>query len=293
MNKRIIFSLFFLTIFCTELFAFTTEIKNSDGVSIYYEISSYGEAHVSFRSDLKHQYYNSYANEYFDEVNIPDSIFYEGKYYPVTSIRESAFRNCVNLKSVTIPKSITSIGNYAFAGCTSLSFISIPDNVINLGSYVFYKCSNLSSAKLGDGLKTINEGTFMDCSSLRSLTIGNGIMSIYDRVFWYCSSLTSVTIPKCLTYIGTEVFSGCSSLVSVNISDLSAWCSISFFKKERNPLYYAHHLYLNGQEVKDLNIPDGVTSIGNYTFYGCSGLISVTIPNSVTSIGKNAFEDCI
>lgn len=59
-----------------------------------------------------------------------------------------------------------------------------------------------------------------------------------------------------------------------------------------NPLNNAHHLYLNGEEVKDLVIPDGVTSIGNCAFSGCSGLTSVTIPNSVTSIGGNAFYGC-
>lgn len=186
MNKRIIFSLFFLTIFCTELFAFTTEIKNSDGVSIYYEISSYGEAHVSFRSDLKHQYYNSYANEYFDEVNIPDSIFYEGKYYPVTSIRESAFRNCVNLKSVTIPKSITSIGNYAFYGCKDLSSIAIPNSVTTIGSGAFQGCKGLTSIYIPSSLKNMDDNVFCDCSGLISVTIPNNMKTIGSGAFSYC-----------------------------------------------------------------------------------------------------------
>ena len=59
-----------------------------------------------------------------------------------------------------------------------------------------------------------------------------------------------------------------------------------------NPLYYAHHLYLGEEEIRDLVIPNSVTSIENYAFYKCSGLTSVTIPNSVTSIGKNAFFEC-
>ena len=59
-----------------------------------------------------------------------------------------------------------------------------------------------------------------------------------------------------------------------------------------NPLKLAHHLFLNGKEVKDLVIPNGVTSIGVGAFMGCSSLTSVTIPNSVTSIGHNAFYGC-
>ena len=59
-----------------------------------------------------------------------------------------------------------------------------------------------------------------------------------------------------------------------------------------NPLAYAHHLFINGEEVKDLVIPTNVTSIGNYAFSSCTGLTSITIPNSVTSIGNSAFSGC-
>ena len=71
-----------------------------------------------------------------------------------------------------------------------------------------------------------------------------------------------------------------------------AWCNINFAYVSSNPLYYAHHLYVNGEEVKDLVIPNGVTSIGQSAFSGCSGLTSVTIPNSVTSIDNHVFSGC-
>jgi hypothetical protein len=79
----------------------------------------------------------------------------------------------------------------------------------------------------------------------------------------------------------------------VEISDLAAWCGISFLSDyNSNPLYRAHHLYLNGKEINDLVIPDSVTSIGSNAFYSCTGLTSVTIPNSVTSIGYSAYSYC-
>ena len=81
----------------------------------------------------------------------------------------------------------------------------------------------------------------------------------------------------------------CSGLTSVHITDLAAWCKITFGD---NPLSYAHHLYLNGEEIKDLVIPNSVTTIGDHVFEGCSGLTSVTIPNSVARIGNFAFEEC-
>ena len=95
-----------------------------------------------------------------------------------------------------------------------------------------------------------------------------------------------------VTSIGSSAFRDCSGLTSVHISDIAAWCKIDFEDFASNPLDYAHHLYLNGEEVKDLVIPNSVTSIGDYAFEYCSGLTSVTIGNSVTSIGSGAFGGC-
>ena len=118
------------------------------------------------------------------------------------------------------------------------------------------------------------------------------VTSIGDDAFRKCSGLESVTIPNSVKSIGWYAFSDCFGLTSVHISDIAAWCNIDFGFSISNPLYYAHHLYLNGEEVKDLVIPNSVTSIGEEAFYKCSGLTSVTIPNSVTSIGNDAFRDC-
>ena len=120
------------------------------------------------------------------------------------------------------------------------------------------------------------------------MTIPNSVTSIGSNAFAY-SGLTSVTIPNSVTTIGSWAFLYCSGLNRVDITDIVAWCNISFADDYSNPLYYANHLYLNGVEVTNLTIPNSVTSIGSYAFYGCSGLTSVTIPNSVTSIGSNAF----
>lgn len=104
--------------------------------------------------------------------------------------------------------------------------------------------------------------------------------------------MTSVTIPNSVTSIRFNAFSGCNGLTAVNITDIAAWCNINFDWYNSNPLYYAHNLYLNGEKVTDLVIPDGVTSIGSYVFKGGSGLTSVTIPNHITTIGESAFGSC-
>ena len=184
-------------------------------------------------------------------------------------IAGSAFQNCSRLTSITLPDGVRGIGNYAFFSCSVLTSVTIPNSVISIGDYAFYLCS-----------------------SLTSVTIPDSIISIGDSAFSSCSSLTSVTIGDSVTSIGDEVFASCSYLTSVHITDLAAWCNINFSDYESNPLYYAHNLYLDGNLITELVIPDSVTSIGNYAFYHCFSLTSVTIPDSVISIGAGAFAGC-
>ena len=216
-------------------------------------------------------------------VNIPNS---------VTSIGSSAFSGCSGLTSVTIPNSVTSIGREAFYNCSRLTSLTIGNSVTTIGSYAFRGCSGLTNVTIPNSVTSIENYTFSGCSSLTSLIIPNSITSIGSNAFEGCSGLKSVTIPNSVTSIGERAFQDCSGLTSVNISDIAAWCNISFGYNSSNPLIYAHHLYLNGEEIKMLTIPNSVTSIGSCTFQGCSGLTSVTIPNSVTSIGSSAFQYC-
>ena len=165
-------------------------------------------------------------------------------------------------------------------------------SVTSIGSHAFYGCSGLTSVTIPNSVTSIGESAFEDCSGLTSVTIPNSVTSIGESAFEDCYGLTSVTIPNSVTSIGNSAFSGCYVLTSVHISDIAAWCNIDFDGYNSNPLTYAQHLYLNGEEVKDLVIPNSVTSIGDYAFYNFEALTSVTIPNSVTSIGDCAFEDC-
>ncbi len=257
----------------------------------------------------------SNPNYYKESVTIPPSVTYENVTYDVTSIGKSAFNNCSSLTSVNIPNSVISIGNKAFYGCTGLTSVIIPNSVTSIGDHAFYGCSGLTSITIPNsvtdigyqafcGCKGLTSVTipnsvtsiggyaFYNCTGLTSVTIPNSVTSIGDYAFYQCYGLTSVTIGNSVTSIGQSAFYGCSGLTAVHISDLESWCKISFDASDSNPLYYAHHLFMDGSEITQLEIPNGVTSIGNYAFYKCTDFTSVTIPISVTSIGVRAFSGC-
>ena len=255
-------------------------------------------------------------------ITIPES---------VTSIESEAFSNCSNLTTITIPEGVTSIESSAFSGCSSLTAITIPESVTSIGEYAFYDCSGLKMvtnysdlpiergssdyghvAYYADKVINIDEVidgyAFKTTDGVHYLTgyIGDEIeltlptdyegenYQIGDYAFYQCSSLTSITISEDskLTSIGYYAFAGCGSLTAVYISSLEAWCKISFDSDSSNPLDDAKNLYLNGELVTELIIPEGVTSIGDRVFSGCSSLTAITIPESVTSIGQSAFDNC-
>ena len=200
-------------------------------------------------------------NTLVTEIVIPETI---------TEIKYEAFCSFEGITSIIIPDSVTSIGHEAFSGCTSLTSVTIPDSVTSIG-----------------------DGAFYNCTSLASVTIGNNVTNIGYAAFRGCTGLTSVTIPNSVTRIEDDVFYNCTSLENVYYTgDIASWCNISFDNYESNPMYYAENFYINNILIKEVVIPDTVTEIKDYTFYGFNGITSVTIPDSVMSIGDYAFCEC-
>ena len=245
-------------------------------------------------------------------ITIPDS---------VTSIGESAFEECYSLSSITIPNTVTNIGASVFKGCSSLTAITIPDNVTTIGDDTFYGCSNLTSIAIGKSVSSIEKSAFYVCSKIirvelncnnivskdynkynnignifgkqvKEYVLGNSVKRIGNYAFYGCSDITSITIPNSVSGIRDGAFDGCSALATVHITDIAAWCNIQC---NSNPFSnnLNHHLFLNGEEITDLIIPNNnIRVIRKGAFINCTSITSVTIPQSVLSIEQNAFYGC-
>lgn len=118
------------------------------------------------------------------------------------------------------------------------------------------------------------------------------VMRILENTFKDCYDLTSIAIPPTMKEIGPSAFWNADNLKAVYIEDLKAWCEIKLARiSATNPLEYAHDLYLNGQLLTDIDIPEGITKVGYMQFYGCS-MERVTVPEGVTLIEHFAFNSC-
>lgn len=224
--------------------------------------------------------YAFYACENLTDVIIPEG---------VTSIGCSAFEKCSSLTSVTIPESVDNIGNSAFSECSSLTSVTIPEGVASIERWTFSHCGKLTSVIIPDSVTTIGTCAFSYCTKLESVIIPDSVTTIESNAFFYCEGLSSVTIGKNVSKIGDNAFGECDSH-DVYITDLVAWCNISFGNTFSNPLYGG--LYLNGELLTELEIPLEVKNLRDFTFSGCESLTSVIIPNGVTSIGKGTFQWC-
>ena len=230
----------------------------------------------------------SNPSKYAGEVVIPATVTYNDLEYNVTSIGGSAFSECTDLTSISIPTSVMSIDFFAFNGCTGLTSIMIPNSVTSIGESAFSGCSGLTSIVVEDGntrydsrnncnaiIDKTNKKLIAGC---KNTTIPNNITSIGSGAFYNCTGLTSITIPNNVTSVDNNAFDGCTNLTSVTISN--------------NVQSINYRTFANCTSLPSITIPYKVVTISRSAFEGCSGLASVTIGNNVTSIRDDAFKDC-
>ena len=234
----------------------------------------------------------------------------------LTTIEESAFSDCTNLTSIYIPDSVTNLVQHAFDGCRSLTSVTFGENsqLIHIQNHVFYGCRNITSITIPRSLKTIGEVAFSDCINLRNISFAgtvaqwnaiNKSSSWHDAVpatYIQCSDgkvdMNGNTVPtysEGLAYTlkgdGTYEVSGLGECTDLNIvipSKVNGITVTSIGEYAFDALYHRAEC----ANIVSIIIPETVTSIADYAFYGCSSLTNIVIPESVTNIGIVAFYRC-
>ena len=242
----------------------------------------------------------------------------------VTLIDYATFFGCTGLTSIEIPNSVTKIELWAFNGCTGLTSIVIPNSVTRLHYQAFVGCIGLTSVTIGKGvdfsdiehllsvctglmfinvdennskyasidgiLYDKNITTLIRCPRGKSsVEIPNSVTEIGRGAFYGCTGLTSIGISNNVTEIGDRAFSGCTGLMSIDVDkDNQVYASVDgvLYNKDITKII----CWPAGKP--SVEIPNSVTKIEDYAFYGCIGLTSIEISNSVTEIGRGAFDGC-
>lgn len=207
------------------------------------------------------------------------------------------------IKNTVIPETCVIIGNDVFKN-TDITSITIPDSVIEIGNNAFYNLYTLFTVNGCNNVKKIGDGAFY-YTNISSFNFEN-VEEIGANAF-YSTDLKSISLPN-IKKIGSSAFYSCSQLTSIDTSSIKTWCDV-----EKSGISVKYNLSVNGQLITDLVIPDDVvniknnafynckiaslsipgnTIIGNYAFYACTDLTTVSISGNVGTIGSYAFNGC-
>ncbi len=192
-------------------------------------------------------------------INEDDPTNY-GQYYTVIRIGNDAFENNLDLTEITIPATVIEIGQEAFNGCQNLTTINYAEDglyITNMGERAFADCDALTYFKVPKGVTRLNTEVLKDCRGLLTIEMHPGV-----------------------TELGKGALMDCRHLREFKYAD--GW----------NLEIIDDYALKNCIELTAVNIPYGVTKIGNEAFYYCQKLLKANLPSTLTEIGENAFENC-
>lgn len=242
------------------------------------------------------------------KVVVPETAVISGKTYKLTTIGNRSLANygCQKyLLQVELPPTITTIEESAFYSCDSLKQILLPKCLITIGPTAFYDCDGLAEITFPNSVTKIGEGAFAHCNKLTSVTLPTSVVEVEACAF-YSSPLSQVFVPKSVKTIGIRAFD-CNVIVDSDNPNYSSEDGVLLDKTRKKlisvPIHrtsytipksveiIGYNAFSDCSELTQVNIPSYLKEIGDYAFAGTS-IKEINIPNSVTSIGKKAFLNC-
>ena len=262
-------------------------IREMAGVSVTGEITDGELANL----DLSEAKIVSGGDYYYQDYNAT-------KYYTKDDeLGVCFFSNCSSLKSITLPGDLKSVGDFAFSDCSSLETINLPSGITTIGNYAFWYCENLTSLTLPSGLISIGDRAFENCYSLTSLEFPSSLTTLGELVFAGCYELSNLTLHSNLTDVKSNyLFGGASNYNNLKDVRYIIYSDLEMYLQSNHPVFYeikcGIKYYLNDQEITTLEIPSGITSIGDGVFLSNKSLTNLTLSSKVSSIGISAFYYC-
>ena len=262
-------------------------IREMAGVSVTGEITDGELANL----DLSEAKIVSGGDYYYQDSN-------DTKYYTKDDeLGVCAFSKCWGLKDISLPGDLKSVGDFAFSDCSSLETINLPSGITTIGNYAFWYCENLTSLTLPSGLISIGDRAFENCYSLTSLEFPSSLTTLGELVFAGCYELSNLTLHSNLTDVKSNyLFGGASNYNNLKDVRYIIDSDLETYLQSNHLIFYeikcGIKYYLNDQEITTLEIPSGITSIGDGVFLSNKSLTNLTLSSKVSSIGISAFYYC-
>ena len=257
-----------------------------EGNTLYYLIDSNGSASLvspeypNFNIDTENYLCLPWLGytEPKDTVIVPDSVEYNGVYYPVTHVMERAFERCDSITYIVFPSTLRTIGLGAMAYCQGLQSVSLQEGLVSIDGDAFYSDSNLLSIVIPEGVTSIGAYTFTDCILLTSVTLPNSLTLIDSLLFYNCPKLQHINMPANLVEIGPWAFDSDSSLTEIILPEGFRTINGIAFQ--------------NCSGLRHVSLPSTLDSVGPWAFYSCSSLDTMIFPDALQHIGKICMEMC-